>query len=193
MLREERDRRDMKMSLEWFYLPLLVMSTATLAQDVNWGFKVRCFVVHGEVICPGCNTRAGLSCPRVNPPVRACENENEFWQLPPKTKKPTTIDAETTTSVTTETETETTTSEVTTGQNIFDNHIGDVPATTPWDLELFLYQIISEPPKRRTKRDDNSCRWNGDCPCPLICCRTSEDCEKKCMMGVRLPPPWGTG
>ncbi|GIY62822.1 uncharacterized protein CEXT_373911 [Caerostris extrusa] len=68
------------------------------------------------------------------------------------------------------------------------------------DMRIFLYSIIQPQRKTQDKKnkrevpdelEEGTCRWNGDCPCPLICCRAGEGCPRRCKMGIRLPPPWG--
>ncbi|XP_054719327.1 uncharacterized protein LOC129228665 [Uloborus diversus] len=41
------------------------------------------------------------------------------------------------------------------------------------------------------EEEPETCRWNGDCPCPQICCDMGEGCPKRCVKGIRLPPPFG--
>ncbi|KAF8791932.1 hypothetical protein HNY73_003594 [Argiope bruennichi] len=128
---------------------LVVLSIGLVAaQDSNWGLKVKCYVVEGEVVCPGCRQRAGLSCPRFDPDMnRICGQATP----PPDIEEENTPECD-------EAATETKAPE---------------KREVPEELE------------------EGTCRWNGDCPCPQICCRAGEGCPRRCKMGIRLPPPWG--
>ena len=84
------------------------------------------------------------------------------------------------------------------------NEIQKESTETPLDMAIYLYRLLSSDDKQyyRFKRElqqqqqeeeeePEICNWNGDCPCPQICCKTGPGCPKRCVMGIRLPPPWG--
>ncbi|XP_035230615.1 uncharacterized protein LOC118202558 [Stegodyphus dumicola] len=188
------------------YGVFLLLFAAAATQDVNWGKKVRCFVVDGTVVCPECNYRAGLSCPRRRPEMKSCIPPVPTTTARHPTTKTTTIDETETT--TDETETTTlrptinATEEITFETYLNQTKISPIRPTKPLDMSIYLYRILENAYRRRFKRgqqiqdnddddDDEICNWNGDCPCPLICCKTGDGCPKRCTVGIRLPPPWG--
>ncbi|KAG8197609.1 hypothetical protein JTE90_001541 [Oedothorax gibbosus] len=169
------------------------------AQEANFGKKVKCYIEAGTVVCPGCNSRAGLSCPRNN--LKTCDNELYTTQTYEDKTEPTTAK-----------ETQFFKPTTTTDDNKIPPFSPDIAeediaywaklAQENKEFRNFLYRILNyrRPRAPRYKRqivqqmpleDDDTCKWNGDCPCPLICCKTGEGCPKRCMKGIRLPPPFG--
>ncbi|CAL1279800.1 unnamed protein product [Larinioides sclopetarius] len=176
----------------------LLWAGLAAAQDDNWGVKVKCYVVEGEVVCPGCGQRAGLSCPRFDadrnricgqatpPPVVEEENTPECDEAATETKAP----------VVTTSKPKSSTPLIQTELDLMKNETWRQAVLKDVSMRTFLYRIL-QPYGRRQKREvseeleEGTCRWNGDCPCPQICCRAGEGCPRRCKMGIRLPPPWG--
>lgn len=87
------------------------------------------------------------------------------------------------------------------------NEIQKESTDRPFDMAIYLYRLLGSDSRRRHRfnrdlqqqqeeeegeeEEPEICNWNGDCPCPLICCKTGPGCPKRCVMGIRLPPPWG--
>lgn len=85
------------------------------------------------------------------------------------------------------------------------NEIQKESTKRPFNMAIHLYRLLGSEshPRYRFNRDleqhqqeeeeeePEICNWNGDCPCPLICCKTGPGCPKRCVVGIRLPPPWG--
>ncbi|GIY07084.1 uncharacterized protein CDAR_365471 [Caerostris darwini] len=187
----------------------LVLWSCAQAQDDNWGVKVKCYVVDGTAVCPGCNSRAGLSCPRFDPDMdRVCRESPPALSssVPPVVtdediNKPdcdeeTTKEPEVITKSSALEPISTPISEI----SLMKNKTWRESLKNDEDMRIFLYSIIQPLRKTQDKKnkrevpdelEEGTCRWNGDCPCPLICCRAGEGCPRRCKMGIRLPPPWG--
>lgn len=198
----------------FFFAAVLLFGTGLVhSSDVNWGKKVPCFVVEDTVVCPGCNYRAGLSCPRSLRNSQNCLTSTTTWPTygkhTPKVTQTTFYEDENST----EDEMPSPTFKPTTPVSV---EILKEPTREPIDMTLYLYRIMGfnryngyspyrTPYRRfRYKRElqqeevqeeehlePEVCNWNGDCPCPLICCNTGPGCPKRCVMGIRLPPPFG--
>lgn len=168
-------------------LALLLLGGALVhCSDVNWGKKVSCFVVDGTTVCPGCNYRAGLSCPRSLKKLPSCNT-------PPP---PPIVEVSTEPTESIEDFNVTEKNPFVFNATIDPDQFLKAPTKSPIDMAIFLYRILgSRMPYNRYKRQTQDlgevCNWNGDCPCPQICCKTGPDCPKRCVMGIRLPPPWG--
>ncbi|GFS83663.1 uncharacterized protein NPIL_362331 [Nephila pilipes] len=187
------------------HFPLLLW-VAVVAQDDNWGVKVKCYMVDGTAVCPGCNSRAGLSCPRfdpdmnrrcdaVTPPISTEKNREETkdTECGNETSEKGITEASSTTTITS---TPTIVNEI----SLMKNESWRKALKENIDLQIFLYRILQPYRMRqRIKREQQTteseelipCQWNGDCPCPLICCKAGQGCPRRCKMGIRLPPPWG--
>ncbi|GFQ63863.1 uncharacterized protein TNCT_346361 [Trichonephila clavata] len=184
------------------HLPLLLW-VAAVAQDDNWGVKVKCYMVDGTAVCPGCNSRAGLSCPRFDPDMkRRCDEVTS----PIPTEKDREVSKEECDDETTQKNVEVSTKAIPDTTTI--EHEISLLKNDTWrqtlkdniDLQYFFYRMLRPYNIRhRSKREQKTteseelipCEWNGDCPCPLICCKAGEGCPRRCKMGIRLPPPWG--
>uniref|UniRef100_A0A4V2H8N1 U42-Liphistoxin-Lth1a_1 n=1 Tax=Liphistius thaleban TaxID=1905330 RepID=A0A4V2H8N1_9ARAC len=171
---------------------LVAVLTHQAHADLNFGKKVPCSIIAGTVVCPGCPARAGMSCPkrpRIKPQWDSC------LPSPPEVSSTTT---------------KITTPRAITAVDEISNKINITETSTflpppiyrkkqhPYDYVpgYFLYLFRRNPPiyhrLRRAIEDDQGevCSWNADCPCPLICCKQGEGCPRKCMQGIRLPPPY---
>ncbi|GFT09592.1 uncharacterized protein TNCV_4947681 [Trichonephila clavipes] len=166
--------------------------------SVVWG------KISNEVANESSSVRSGLSCPRYDPDMkRRCDEVTS----PIPTEKDREVSQEECDNETTQKKIEASSTTAIPDTTTIEYEISLLKNDT-WrqtlkdnvDLQYFFYRMLRPYHRRqRSKREQKTteseelipCEWNGDCPCPLICCKAGEGCPRRCKMGIRLPPPWG--